>query len=154
MGVEKKIIFKIGNEEYGLDIMLVSAIEKNRDIIPVPNSSSSIKGIINLRGDVIPVYDLRDKFGLPPKEADDNTKLIIVKLERGMLAFEVDSMQEIIEIEEKDIQEIPVIVQTLTTQYIDRVANVQGRLIILINVDGILSVEEKENIEDIITEHE
>lgn len=150
----KHVIFKLEGEEYGLDIMYVNAIEKYTNIIPVPNAPSCIEGIINLRGDVIPVYSLRAKFGLPKKQIDDNTKLIITKMDDILLAFQVDSVQEITELNEENINETPRILKTANTAYIGQVANVDGRMIILMNLKGILSDSEQKNIEEILNNYE
>lgn len=146
----KYVIFKLAEEEYGLNIMYVNAIEKFTNISPVPNAPNYIEGIINLRGDVIPVYSLRTKFGLPEKPMDDNTKLIVTKIEDLLLAIQVDGVQEIVEIDSNDINETPGILKTTNTAYIGEVANMDGRMIILMNLDGLLSNSEQENIEEII----
>lgn len=151
MNEVKQVIFKLDNEEYGLDIMNVNAIEKYTDISRVPNVSKYIQGIINLRGEVIPVYSLRIKFGLPEKAIDDNSKLIITKSDGVLIAFEVDSVVEILEIVSDNISEPPMVVKTVDTAYIDKVANIEGRMILLLDLNGILSSKEKEHIEDIVT---
>ncbi len=147
----KQVIFTLGDEEYGLDIMLVNAIEKYTDMVRIPNAPSYISGIINLRGDVIPVFSLRRKFGLPDKEIDDNSKLIVTKSKGILMAYEVDAVKEIIEIGSEYLSETPVIVKSSNTAYIKCVANIKGRMILLLDHDGILSAKEKENIENLIS---
>ena len=147
----KQVIFTLGKEEYGIDIMLVNAIQKYTDIVPIPNAPSYVRGIINLRGDVIPVYSLRRKFGLGDKEIDENSKLIITKSENILLAYEVDEVKEIMEIEAVNISETPVIVKSNDTAYIKCVANINGRMILLLNHDGLLSSKEKESIENLMS---
>lgn len=141
----------MGKEEYGLDIMLVNAIQKYTDIVPIPNAPSYVRGIINLRGDVIPVYSLRRKFGLGDKEIDENSKLIITKSDNILLAYEVDEVKEIMEIEAVNISETPVIVKNNDIAYIKCVANINGRMILLLDHDGLLSSKEKENIENLMS---
>lgn len=148
----KQVIFKLGNQEFGLGILHVKAIEKYMDIVPIPNAPSYIEGIINLRGDVIPVYSLRSKFGLPKKTVDENTKLIVTKSKDVMMAFEVDSVNEIIEIAGSAIHEAPAIIRTEGTAYINYVANVDKRLVVLLNLDGILSDAEKGALEKVALE--
>ncbi|GAA4653996.1 chemotaxis protein CheW [Anaerocolumna aminovalerica] len=143
----KQVIFALGDEEYGLDIMIVNAIEKYTDIVRVPNGPECIKGIINLRGDVIPVYSLRKKFGLEEKGIDENTKLVITKSNNIMMAYEVDAVKEIIEIPDENISETPIIVKGKNTSYIKSIANINGRMIILLDHNGILTEKEQENIE-------
>lgn len=146
----KQVIFTLGEEEYGLDIMLVNAIEKYTDFVPIPNAPSYIRGIINLRGEVIPVFSLRRKFGLAEKEMDDNTKLIITKSNDIFLAYEVDAVKEILEIPAENISETPAIVKSIQTSYIQCVANINGRMILLLNHNGILSLKEQESIQSLM----
>jgi purine-binding chemotaxis protein CheW len=147
----KQVIFTLGDEEFGLDIMLVNAIEKYTDLVRIPNAPSYIKGIINLRGDVIPVYSLRRKFGLEDKAVDENSKLIVTKSNNILMAFEVDAVKEILEIPSTNISETPVIVKSIDTTYIKSVANLGGRMIILLDHNGILSVNEQEHIENFMS---
>lgn len=146
----KQVIFTLGDEEYGLDIMLVNAIEKYTDMVKIPNAPSYISGIINLRGDVIPVFSLRRKFGLPDKTIDENSKMIITKSNGILMAYEVDAVKEIMEIPSEELNETPVIVKNKNTAYIKCVANISGRMILLLDHDGILSLNEKESIEDLL----
>lgn len=148
----KQVIFSVGEEEYGLDIMLVNGIEKYTNIMKVPKSPECIIGIINLRKDVIPVYSLRRKFGLPEIEATENTKLIVTISNGVHLAYEVDEVKEIVEIKGEQISETPVIVRNDKTTYIGAVANLSGRMIILLNHDGIITGAEKESIQTMVTE--
>lgn len=152
MKSEKHIIFRIGDEEYGLSVMDVKAIENDVNINVVPNAPAYLKGIIQLRGDVIPVYSLRQKFGLEDKEPDDSTKLIITTSNDILMAYEVDLVHEIIEIEENQMIETPGIVKCDETKYIKNVANINGRLIILLDYNGILAVAEQENAKILIKE--
>jgi purine-binding chemotaxis protein CheW len=146
----KQVIFKLGNEEYGLDIMLVNAIEKYVDLVRIPNAPTYIRGIINLRGDIIPVFSLRKKFGLPEKEIDNNTKLIVTKTHDILMAYEVDEVKEILEIPLSNISETPVIVKGPDTAYMKAVANINGRMLVLLDHNGIISETEKVHIESII----
>ncbi|WP_310601963.1 chemotaxis protein CheW [Anaerosporobacter sp.] len=152
MDNSKQVIFKLGDEEFGIGILYVKAIEKHMNIVPIPNAPTFIEGIINLRGDVIPVYSLRRKFGLPKKAIDDNTKLIVTKSNDVMMAYEVDAVSEIVEIKEEAIHKTPTIIRTEQTAYIDYVADVNKRLVVLLNLDGILSEAEKGAVEKIMAE--
>lgn len=139
----KPVVFKLGDQEYGVDINLVNAIEKYQQIVPVPNSVSFIKGIINLRGEVIPVYDLRKKFNMPASTSGlDEKNLIVVKLDDVMVALEVDTVSEIHELDMGKIVDMPEIVMNDETMFFERVANMQGRLIVLIDVEKLLTAKE------------
>jgi len=146
----KHAIFMIGEEEYGMDIMDVNIIEKYIPVQPATNLPKNLKGTINLRGDAIPVYSLRRKFGLEEVEPNNNTRYIITTSNGILTAYEVDKMMEIIEFEENQIFKTPFIVQNKDTAYIKLVANVDERMIILINHDGILSEEEQDKMKAVI----
>lgn len=146
----KQAIFKLGEEEYGLDIMDVNMIEKFIPVEKVANSLKNVNGMIHLRGDIIPVYSLRRKFGLDEKEADKDTRLIITTSNGILVAYEVDKMLEIAQIKPEQLNEIPSAVQSKDTSYMKSITNLNGRLVILLNHDGILSVEEQNNILSII----
>src|SRR5574344_1015018 len=106
----KQIVFELGGEYYSIEISKVQGIEPRQNIIRVPNAPNCIMGIINLRGDVIPVYSLRKKFGNNGREADEE-KLIITRSQDVVIAFQVDSVSEIIEIENSKMFEPPVIIK-------------------------------------------
>lgn len=140
----KPVAFKLGNESYGVDINLVSSIEKQVDIVPVPNSLEYIKGIINLRGAVIPVFSLKRKFGMDDSQNSDN--IIIVKLPEVTIAIEVDEVEEIHEIDKNAIVDMPTIVKSEQLRYLDRVANVNNKLIVLLDIEYLLSESEQRNV--------
>ncbi len=149
MEATQQVIFKLGEEEYGFDIMLVNAIETYNGIVPVPNASEHILGIINLRGDVIPVFSLRKKFGMP--EADLATsQLIVTKSNDIMVAFKVDAVKEIIGIEAQELSPMPQIVKNEKTTYAKCVANKDGHMIILLDHDGILNSKEQSDAQALI----
>lgn len=144
----KPVIFKLGNEEYGVDINLVSGIEWYQKIIPVPNTKSYIIGLMNLRGDVVPVYSLRKKFNMQDS-ASPQMNMIIVRIKDMLIAFDVDSVSDIHDLTGAKIIPMPTIVKTEDTRYFDRVARYEKRIIILIDVERLLSDEELEEAKQI-----
>ena len=146
----KYVIFNLDEEEYGLDIMVVNTIEKYISIEEVPNSPTNMKGIIHLRGDIIPVYSLRSKFGLSVREPDEDTRFIITKSNDILIAYEVDRMQNIAELEEAQINETPSILKSEEASFMKSVANNNNRLIIMLDPNGILTSEEQKQIKEII----
>lgn len=146
----KPVVFKIGSEEYGIDINLVSAIEKEQKIVRVPNAASNIKGIINLRGDVIPVYDLRKKFHVNSISGTEETCMIIVVLPTIVIALEVDSVEEIHNIDEAHVIPMPSIFSGVDTDCFQNVVNLDGRLILILDVSKLLTEEETKKIEQLI----
>lgn len=152
----KPVVFKLDAQEYGVDINLVNAIERYQQVVPVPNSVAFVKGIINLRGEVVPVYDLRKKFNMPAFQGQvDSKSLIVIKLVDVLVALEVDSVSEIHDFKAESIVKMPKIVVNEETKFLERVANQNGRLIVLMDVTKLLSAEEladvkklKEDLED------
>ena len=142
----KPVVFKLGNELYGLDISVVRGIEKEQQVVHVPNTASYIKGIMNLRGDVIPVYSLRKKFSMPDSASDD-VQYIIVRANGCLIALEVDSVDEIHNVEAENVHGVPFIVNSANTRYFDKVLKSNRGLIITIDIDKLLSDEEIQQIE-------
>lgn len=138
----KPVVFKVGNESYGVDINLVQSIENDINIVPVPNSIAYVKGIVNLRGEVIPVYSLKKKFNMP----DDGSGRSCVVISTGeiKIALEVDEVIEISDISPDMIIPMPAIIVNAETAYMDRVANTDGKLIVLLDVQKLLTDEESE----------
>ncbi len=150
MAVTQQVIFSVGEGEYGLDVSYVNAIETLSNVVPVPNAASHILGIMNLRGDVLPVYSLRTKFGLEEIPSDEQTKIIVTKSNGVTVAFKVDAVKEIMDLEKEELEEFPSVVRTAETAYVDMVANRQSRLILLLNQDRMLKEEEAKNLADMI----
>ena len=148
----QQVIFRLDHEEYGLNIMQVNGIEKYQEVVKVPNAPKYIEGIINLRGEVLPIYSLRKKFNLELKEINDDTKIIVVNTNDMMIGFVVDSVTEILQIEEDTIEPAPKIVTGVNRKYIKSVAKQEGRMIILIDIDLIVSDEEKAELEEVVVE--
>lgn len=146
----KQAIFQLGDEEYGLDIMDVKIIEKYIPVEPVANLPKNFKGIIKLRGDVIPVYGLRSKFGLEEKQPDDDTRLMITNSHGISIAYEVDEMIEIISLEADQINEAPSIVKSKSTSYLKSITKVNDRLILMLDHNGLLTEEEYDKIKTVI----
>ena len=151
MAVFQPIVFKLGNEIYGVYIAYVNAIEQGQEIVRVPNSSGNIKGIINLRGEVIPVVDLKAKFkSASASSGEDSGQLIIVKLENRKIAKEVEGVEKIQHLEEKDIVDMPVIAKGTGVEYFSKVAKVDGRLIIMIEPEKLLSESESSIVDTLV----
>ena len=140
----KPVIFKLNEEMFGVDINKVQGIEKQINIVPVPNSTSYIDGIINLRGEVVPVYDLKKKFGMKSSSISEN--FIIVRFNGVALALGVDAVLEIDDLPADKVVSMPSMVKTSATAYLDRVANLKEGLVILLDIDKLLTDEETNNV--------
>ena len=144
----KPVIFRLGNQQFGVDINLVQSIEREINIVRVPNAMEYISGIVNLRGEVIPAFSLRKKFGTDDAVGsigEDST--IIVNIPGVVkLALEVDDVLEIGDIDANGIVPMPALARTDDTAYLDRVANVNGELVILLDVEKLLTQSEAESV--------
>ena len=149
MAMNKQIIFFIGEGNYGIDVSKVMGIEKDIPIIPIPNAPRCIKGIINLRGDVIPVYSLREKFGMPTDVQLDTKELVIAKSQGVVIAIEVDLVKEIVELEDSMLGAVPTILKSEGTEYIGSVAHVDKNLVLVLNLDGLLDSDQAEHLQTI-----
>lgn len=142
--VTQQVVFRLDDESYGVAIMKVYGIEKFQEILKIPNTPTYIEGVINLRGEVLPIYSLRKKFNLDEKAVDGETKIIITRANDMQVGFIVDSVSEIINIEDDVIEEAPRIITGIDRKYIRSIAKVNERMIILLDIDLILSEEELE----------
>ncbi len=149
MAVKQLVIFRVEDEEFGVEITQVKEIIKPMEIFKVPNSPQFIEGLINLRGKVHTVFNLRKKFNLPQKEFDDNTKIIIVNVNDLMVGFIVDEVNEIVRINDENIENTPPSVTGLDKKYLNGVAKIDNRLILLLDLSKVLSSEEEEQIKKI-----
>ncbi len=143
-GIQQLVTFRLGDEEYGVDILKVHEIDRMMDITEVPNAPSSIEGVINLRGKVIPVINLRKKFNLPEKEADGRTKIVVVDIgtAAGMI---VDSVSEVLRISSDIIEPPPPMTASVSSEYIRGVGKLKDRLLILLDIEKLLGTDEKTN---------
>lgn len=150
----RPVVFNIGSEKYGVYIGDVRGIERMQEISRIPNASRHIKGIINLRGDVIPVFSIRSKFGLEEIEPTPETRLIVVQSGDFLLALEVDSVEEIQNVDVEMVHDAPIIIKNEETEYVKKVVSVNGKLIIVIDPINVLLPSEREAIKDLLKKPE
>jgi purine-binding chemotaxis protein CheW len=143
------VSFTIGQEEFGLDIQCIQEINRMVDITRVPNAPEYVTGVINLRGKVIPIIDLRKRFGFPPKDSDKNTRIIVVELGGMVVGFVVDTVREVIRIPKNITEPPPAIVAGIGSEFITAVAKLENRLLILLDLERILREKEKQQLESI-----
>ncbi len=133
------VVFRVGREEYGVDIQKVSIIEKMMNIARVPSTPAYVLGVINLRGEIIPVMDLRKRFDMPEREADDDTRIIIFKMGEVSLGLLVDSVSEVHQLTEADIESVTSITNDRSLDYITGVGKMETRLVTLLNVEKLIT---------------
>ena len=138
----KYLTFALGQEEFGLPVLKVREIIKIMTVTTVPQVPPHVRGVINLRGTVIPVIDLRLKFGMPEVEASAHTCIVVVQVERAgrrvMLGIIVDHVSEVLNISAEEIERTPDFGETLDTQFMLGMAKVKGQVKILLDLDAIL----------------
>ncbi|MCR2042748.1 chemotaxis protein CheW [Anaerosalibacter massiliensis] len=137
----KYVLFKLDNEYFGLGINNVLSIEKFQDCTRVPNAPVYIVGVVNLRGEVIPVVDLRKKLNLEFKENDKDTRIIIVKSKEVVVGLVVDLSSEVLEIDNKNIDKPPATENKKMREYIKGIGKDNERLIILLDLDRLLDLD-------------
>lgn len=142
MSTNEYVLFKLDNEYYGIDINNVETIEKITPITRVPYTQKFVKGVINLRGNVVPVIDLRKRFSLTERSFDDNTRIIIVKLDDITIGMIVDSSSEVIQLKEEDIDESPSINSNTEDYFIKCIGKNENRIIMIIDLYKILNINQ------------
>ncbi len=140
------VTFSIGEEEFGVDILKVQEIIRTMEITKVPRAQSFVEGVINLRGKVIPIIDLRRRFGLVSKKHDKHTRIIVIEINNMIVGFVVDSVSEVLRIPASTVEPPPPVVAGLESEYISGVGKLHDRLLILLDLDKLLSNEDLEAI--------
>ncbi|WP_026895159.1 chemotaxis protein CheW [Clostridiisalibacter paucivorans] len=148
MAERQFVVFKLGKEEYGIDIMNVKEIGPYKESTKIPNSPSFIEGIINYRGEVIPIINLKKRFKLKEKEIDGNTRIIVINLGEKQIGFIVDEASQTARLSDEDIDPTPDIVAGIDRRYITGVGKLDERLIILIDLEKVLTESERKEIEN------
>ncbi len=139
----KVIVFTLENEEYGIEVDKVKTIERLSPITRVPHTPAFVKGVINLRGVVVPVIDLRGRFGLPETEPTENTRIIIVSAHDLEVGFIVDSANDVLDVMSDAIENPPEVVGGVKAKYLRGVAKIgENRLLILLHLAEVLNKSE------------
>ncbi|ODS34207.1 MAG: purine binding chemotaxis protein [Candidatus Scalindua rubra] len=146
---EKFLTFSLGKEEYGVEILKVREIIGIMDITTVPQSPDYMKGVINLRGKVIPIIDLRLKFSMPEAELTQETCIIVVEVNNTLIGVIVDSVSEVMDIKSEEIEETPNFGHGIDTNFIKGLGKTKGKIVILLDIAKVLSSVELEMVEEI-----
>lgn len=136
------VTFKLDNETYGINVMQVQEVLRMTEIAPVPGAPDYVLGIINLRGNVVTVMDTRKRFGLVPTETDDQTRIIIVEAQGNVVGILVDSVAEVVYLRESEIEAAPNVGNDESSKYIQGVCSRDENLLILVDINKLLSVDE------------
>ncbi|MFO7318098.1 MAG: chemotaxis protein CheW [Bacilli bacterium] len=138
----KVIVFQLMDKEYAIPVNHVQGIEKMMHITRVPRTEKFVRGVINLRGVVTPIVDLRERFGLPPVEDTESVRIIIVQLDDIEVGFVVDSANDVIDIPVNSIEPQPEVVGVKEEAFISGVSKIGNRLLIMLHLDKVLNLSE------------
>lgn len=141
------VSFRIGSEEFGIDILLVQEINRMLKITRVPNAPSFVDGVVNLRGRIIPVIDLRSRLKMSRKEHDKNTRIIVVEINSITTGFVVDEVNEVLRIPRTITEPPPSMIAGIDSDYITAVGKLEDRILILLDLEKVLSVNDKKELE-------
>lgn len=133
------VTFHVGDEEFGVEILEVREINRMMEITRVPHAPDFVEGVINLRGQVIPVVDLRKRFGLQAVERDKSARIVVVELGDRVVGFLVDSVNEVLRVPRNLVEPPPPIVGGIDAAYIEAVVKLEDRLLILLDLRKLLS---------------
>jgi purine-binding chemotaxis protein CheW len=138
--------FRLGTDLYAVDIMRIKEIIRPHKLTNLPKTPDFVDGVLNLRGSVVPVIDLRKRFDLPALEADQSTRLLIVKVTGQLLGLAVDDVTEVIAVPMKDIKPPPLVVGGVGGEYLLGVCLAKESLIMLLNLDKLLTRRETDEL--------
>ncbi|WKE66764.1 chemotaxis protein CheW [Gallaecimonas kandeliae] len=140
------VTFQLDNETYGINVMQVQEVLRYSDIAPVPGAPDYVLGIINLRGNVVTVIDTRARFGLPPAEVSDQSRIVIIEADKEVIGILVDAVAEVVYLKRSDIEVAPNVGTEESAKFIQGVSNREGELLILVDLNKMLTDEEWEEI--------
>ncbi len=140
--VTQWVTFRLEDETYGVNVMQVQEVLRMTEIAPVPGAPCYVLGIINLRGNVVTVMDTRSRFALPPHETDDATRIVIIEAEDQVVGIMVDSVAEVVYLKQSEIEVAPNVGNEESSRYIQGVANRDDGLLILVDLDKLLTDDE------------
>ncbi|MDR3578083.1 MAG: chemotaxis protein CheW [Anaerolineaceae bacterium] len=142
----QNVIFELSSEYFGVDIAVVESIIKMQPITCMPQAPSFVEGVINLRGKVLPVIDLRKRFGIQTCETNKNSRIVIVNNKGGQVGMVVDGVSEVLTISDYLVESAPALATTIDSAFITGIARLDERLVILLDLDRVLSTQEQETL--------
>ena len=140
------VTFHLENEKYGIKVMQVQEVLRMTEIAPVPGAPHYVLGIINLRGNVVTVIDTRRRFGLSDQDHDDETRIVIVEANNNVVGILVDSVAEVVDLKASEIETAPNVGNDESSKYIQGVSSRDNQLLILVDVNKLLSDEEWQDV--------
>jgi len=136
------VTFRLAEETYGINVMMVQEVLRYSEIAPVPGAPDYVLGIINLRGNVVTVIDTRQRFGLLASEVTDSTRIMIIEADQQVVGIMVDSVAEVVYLKQSEIETAPNVGNDESAKFIQGVCNKNSELLILVELDKLMSEEE------------
>jgi purine-binding chemotaxis protein CheW len=146
------VTFEVGGEEFAVDILAVQEINRMMQITRVPQSPPEVEGVINLRGRIVPVVDLRQRFGMESRASSSESRIIVVDVSGRTVGFIVDRVHEVLRIDRNIVEPAPTMSTSVDSDYIQGVGKLEDRLLILIDLDRLFSRQELKDLTDLATE--
>jgi purine-binding chemotaxis protein CheW len=137
------VVFELGAEHFGVSIASVESIIKLQSITKMPQAPSFVEGVTNLRGKVLPVLDLRARFGLAKQEPTKSSRIIVISVDKNEIGMVVDGVSEVLTIQNDAVEPAPAITTTLDSTFITGIAKIGQRLVILLDLGKVLSLDEQ-----------
>lgn len=143
---QQLVVFELSNESYGVDIGAVNTIIRMQEVTAVPRSQEFVEGVINLRGSIIPVIDLRKRFGLAEGEITKASRIVVVEADGQLIGMVVDAVTETLRLSRDVIEPPSPIVTSIDSQYVRGVGKLENRLVILLDVDKVLASRDSDTL--------
>lgn len=143
----QNVVFKLANEFYGVDIAAVEGIIKLQPITAVPHAPPSVEGVTNLRGKVLPVLDLRKRFGLPAEAATADSRIVVVEVGEVSVGLIVDAVSEVLRFSSEAVEPPSPVMTTVQSRFIHGIAKVEAHLIILLDLTQVLTLSEQTSLQ-------
>ncbi|WP_421866675.1 chemotaxis protein CheW [Motiliproteus sp.] len=136
------VTFRLEEETYGINVMQVQEVLRYSEIAPVPGAPTYVLGIINLRGNVVTVIDTRQRFGLMPTDVTDNTRIVIIEVEKQVIGILVDAVSEVVYLNQSEIEKAPNVGTEESAKFIQGVCHKDEQLLILVELDKMMTDDE------------
>ena len=138
-GTREVLVFILGAEEYGVDILKVQEIRGYEKVTPIPAAPAYLKGIVNLRGVIVPLVDMRIRFELPQPRYDATTVVVILRVSGRIIGLVVDAVSDVVQLAPKDVKEAPALGSVVDSSFLAGLATLDGRMVMLLDIERLLS---------------
>ncbi|WP_017472389.1 chemotaxis protein CheW [Amphibacillus jilinensis] len=152
MSTEKYIVFQLKGQEYGASIQQIVSIERLQEVVSLPQVSTFIEGITKLRGEVIPVIDLKKRMDLPDSEQTDQSRMLVSLVDDLSVGFIVDEASDVIDIDQSIIEPAPTTIKGVNANFLHGVAKLDDRLLLLIDLAYVLNYEQLNEVKQVVEE--